>query len=107
MAATPMQSLDRRDADALTRAMTVLDDVGRARGAPGLYVVVSDSGRSYLVDTDGGACTCDDSLYRNPDGGCIHYRRTMYATGRRDIPEWVNTSRVDPKLGEHVEATDE
>ena len=94
--------LDQRDVDALTSCMTVLEDVGRARGAPGLYVVVSDSGRSYLVDVEGGCCECDDSLYRHPEGGCKHYRRVLLATGRRAIPAWANRDAIDPHLGEHV-----
>lgn len=102
MAATATRALDSRDVDALTGRMTVLDDIGQARDAPGLYVVVSDSGRSYLVDSEGGACTCDDSLYRSPDGGCKHYRRTLYAVGRREIPAWVDHSQIDPLLGDHV-----
>ena len=102
MAATTVDVLDRRDADALTRSMAVLDDVGRAQGAPGLFVVVSDSGRSYLVNEENGACECDDSFYRDPEGGCIHYRRLQYATGEREIPDWVNHDRVDPQLGQYV-----
>jgi len=102
-AATDVDVLDRRDADALTRAMTVLDDVGRARGARGLYVVVSDSGRSYLVNADSGACNCDDAFYRNPGGGCVHYRRVQYALGEREIPEWANRDRVDPQLGQQID----
>ena len=96
------RTLDQRDVAALTEKMTTLDDVDRARGAPGLFVVVSQSGRSYLVDVEGGCCTCDDSLYRHPDGGCKHYRRVEFATDAREIPEWVAESRVDPLLGEHV-----
>lgn len=42
-----VDDLDRR---ALTEYLTVLDDVGRARGAAELYLVVSRSGREYLAD---------------------------------------------------------
>ena len=100
--AHPMPTLDRRDTAALTEYMTVLDDVGRARHAPFLYSVTSQSGREYLVDVTTGACECDDAFYRQPDGGCKHLRRVQFATGRRDIPEWADRSRIDPDLGRHV-----
>jgi len=98
--------LEERDARALTRCMAVLDDVGRARGASGLYLVVSDSGREYLVDADSQACECDDSFYRNPSGGCIHARRVAFATGARELPEWVQENRVDDRLGDHIETVE-
>ncbi len=103
MAATQesLEALDERDARALTQKMTVLEDLDRARGAPGLYVVVTESGRSYLVDVDGDVCECDDSLYRGVE--CKHVRRAKFATGQRDIPSWANRDRVDPQLGEHVD----
>jgi len=94
--------LDERDARALTRKMTVLEDVGRAKGAPGLYVVVSDSGRAYLVNAKSEACECDDAFYNLPDGGCMHYRRVKYAIGDYRIPTGVDRNRVDPQLGEHT-----
>ena len=56
-----------------------------------------------IVTAENGACECDDSFYRDPEGGCIHYRRLQYATGERDIPDWVNHDRVDPQLGQHVD----
>lgn len=95
--------LDERDAMALTQYMTVLDDVGRARDADRLYTVVSQSGRTYLVDVDQRACECDDAFYRQPTGGCKHVRRVEFATGRREIPSWADRDRVDPALGEHVD----
>jgi hypothetical protein len=95
--------LDERDAAALTEYMTVVADSPRTQGAPGLYVVVSGSGRSYLVDADGGACECDDSLYRAPKGGCKHARKVAYSTGRKPIPAWVDQAAIDPKLGEHTD----
>jgi len=94
--------LDDRDVAALTEYMTVLEDVGDARGAPGLYSVVAQSGRQYLVDVESGACECDDSFYRDPDGGCKHARRARFATGMDEIPAWVNEEAVDPQLGLHV-----
>jgi len=84
---------------ALTEAMTVLPDEGRADGADGLLLVVSHTGNSYLVDTVMGACECPDAEYRDPDGGCKHVRRAEYATGRAAIPSWVNPDAVDGCLG--------
>jgi hypothetical protein len=76
--------------------------VGRARHAEDLYVVVSDSGRAYLVDAREGRCECDDHFYRG--ARCTHIRRVDYATGRRPLPSWVNRDAVDPLLGAHVDA---
>jgi hypothetical protein len=98
-----MVDLDRRDAAALTEYMIVLEDVGDAREADSLYVVVAQSGREYTVDAETGACECDDAFYRDPDGGCKHVRRVAFATGRCEIPAWVDRSRVDPQLGIHVD----
>ncbi len=97
--------VDRRDADALTRYMTVLDEHDeRVRGADDLYLVVSDSGRTYLVDARGGACECPDARYRGVE--CIHRRRVAFATGERPIPAWIDLDRVDDRIGEHVEGPD-
>ncbi|MFB6087498.1 MAG: hypothetical protein ABEJ85_03165, partial [Haloarculaceae archaeon] len=46
---------DDRDVRAVTEYLTVLDDVGPAEDAPGLYYVVSQSGENYLVDARTGA----------------------------------------------------
>jgi hypothetical protein len=102
-----MADLDGRDVAALTQYMTTLEDVDRARGADSLYVVVAQSGREYLVDAETGACECDDSFYRHPEGGCKHVRRVEFATGRREIPAWVDRSRVDAQLGIHVSDVDD
>ena len=100
----PIQDLSDRAVSALTEYMTTLDDVGRARDADGLYVVVSQSGREYLVDVETGACECDDAFYR--DATCKHQHRAAFATGRRSVPAWVDRSRVDPQLGLHVTNSD-
>jgi len=98
----PRHGLAERDVRALTQYLTVLPDVGRARGADGLYVVVSESGREYLVDATEGACECDDFRYRR--GECKHLRRVQFATGRRAIPVAAAVALdLDPGLGEHVE----
>ena len=93
---------DERDAKALTQYLTVLEDVGRVRGADDLYLVVSQSGREYLVDARTGTCECDDARFRSPKGGCKHARRVAFATGDREIPEWVDVDAIDDSLGEHV-----
>lgn len=94
-----IEQLDKRDARALTEPMTVLPDEGRADGADGLYLVVSHTDNQYLVDTVTGACECPDAEYRDPDGGCKHYRRAEYATGRTAIPSWVDPDAIDGCLG--------
>ncbi|WP_338756502.1 hypothetical protein V9T20_12535 (plasmid) [Halobacterium salinarum] len=103
MAAVQTQDvLEKRDAAALTEKMTALDDVGWAKGSPGLYLVVTESGACYRVDHQEERCNCSDQFYRNPSGGCKHIRRVAYALGERQIPNWVNQRRVDDQLGDHV-----
>ncbi|MDS0284751.1 hypothetical protein [Haloarcula onubensis] len=92
---------DTRDVRALTEVHSVLDDVGRARGADDLFLVVSGSGSEYLVDMRTGTCECPDSEYR--DVTCKHQKRVQFATGEREIPAWVNTDGLDDQLGEHVQ----
>jgi hypothetical protein len=98
-----INTLDARDARALTEYMTVLADVGPARDAPDLYAVVSESGRTYTVDARTGACDCPDATHNAPEGGCKHRRRVAYVTGERAIPGWVDRDAVDAQFGEHVE----
>jgi len=93
--------LDEVGARALTQYLTVMDDVGRVRDAPGLYLVVSESGSEYLVDARDAACECPDSQYR--DRRCKHLRRVAFATGREAIPAWVDRDDVDDQLGQHVD----
>lgn len=94
--------LDELDARALSQYLTVLDDIGRVRGAPNLYLVVSQSGSEYLVDARGGACECPDHEYR--DRICKHIRRVEFATGRRDVPDFIDDAAVDEQLGLHVDS---
>jgi len=94
--------LDDRDVRALTEYLTVLEDVGRARGGEDLYLVVSQSGSEYLVDTRLDACECADAEYRDPDSGCKHARRVAFATGAREIPAGVDRDALDDQLGLHV-----
>lgn len=93
--------LDERDVRALTEYLTVLDDLGRACGADGLYLVVSQSGGEYLVDARGGACECPDHEHRG--ARCKHLRRVAFATGARPVPDGVDGA--DPQLGLHVDGT--
>ncbi|WP_436347054.1 hypothetical protein [Natronorubrum sp. FCH18a] len=88
------------DERALTQYLTVLEDIGRARGADGLYLVVSQAGKEYLVDADVGACECPDYEYRN--ARCKHLRRVDFATGRRPLPAGIDLADVDDQLGEHI-----
>lgn len=97
-----IRDLDGRDVAALTEYMTVLDGIGRARGADALYLVVSASGSEYLVDARQATCECDDYQYREPAGGCKHIRRVRYAEGQAVIPADIDPSAIDPALGEHV-----
>ena len=92
--------LDERDVRALVQKMTVLADIGEARGAEDVFVVVSESGKQYTVDARHDSCSCPDAEYR--DRTCKHQRRVAFATGGRPIPAWVNVDVVDSQLGEHV-----
>jgi hypothetical protein len=95
--------ITKLDARALREYMTVLEDGDeRARRTPGLYTVTTESGSHYLVDTGLPACECEDFRYR--DRHCKHIRRVLFATGRREPPEWATDHHVDPQLGEHVES---
>ena len=105
-AGTVIEPLDDRDVRALTEYMSVLPHVRGSESADGLYTVVSESGNTYTVDVDLGACDCDDAFYRQPKDGCKHVRRVRFATGRRSIPDWVNMEAVDDQLGEHVETVE-
>jgi hypothetical protein len=75
--------LDDRDIRALNEWMTVFAE------APGMFRVVSE-GPEYVVDLETETCECDDSTYRDPDGGCKHIRRVRFTTGARPIPECID-----------------
>jgi len=75
--------LDDRDIRALSEWMTVFVE------APGMFRVISE-GPEYLVDLETETCECDDSTYRDPEGGCKHIRRVRFTTGARDIPECID-----------------
>jgi len=91
------RELDRRDVLALTQYLTVLDDLPEVAGDENHYIVVSESGREYVVDAGEGSCSCPDYRYR--DVRCKHVRRVEFATGERPIPAGID---FDPDLGRHV-----
>ena len=65
--------IDDRTKRALQQKMSVLEESG------GLYIVVSESGSEYQVDTRKNRCTCPDYKHRN--AVCKHIRRVDFATG--------------------------
>lgn len=97
----PAGNWNDRHTKALTEVMTALQNQGRVRGADGLFLVVSSSGREYLVDAEVGRCECDDYRYREAE--CKHIKRVHYATGRKVIPPWVDSDAIDSGLGEFVD----
>jgi len=70
---------------ALTEPMSVLPEMGRAKGADDLYLVVSSSGKEYLVDARGWSCECPDATHR--DVRCKHQRRVALQTQVLDADE--------------------
>ena len=102
--------IDDRTRRALEQHLTVTPNVGRARGADGLAVVTSESGREYLVDLEGGRCqradgaTCPDQEYNLDEGEpCKHVIRARIATGRRPVSTAeLAAADVVPDLGAHA-----
>ena len=81
----------------------MLDDLPAVDGDDDRYVVVSESGATYLVDAGASTCTCPDSRFRG--NRCKHVRRVEFATGAREIPPGLDG--VDPGIGRHLhEPTD-
>lgn len=97
---TDDQKLDER---AATQILSVLEYVGRVRDVPGQWLVVSESGKEYLVDGRLPACECPDARYR--DRKCKHMRRVEFATGRRAIPAHIDRDDVDDAIGDHCSGT--
>lgn len=100
-----IEALDDRDIRALTERLTVMPDVGDARGGDDLFTVISHTGSQYLVDLRLGSCSCPDSRHRDPDGGCKHVRRTQYVTGERSVPTWVDPREIDDVIGVGVDTS--
>jgi len=90
--------LEQRSVRALTEKMTTVPLGGD------VYSVTTESGSEYRVDARQGRCICPDARHNlDDDESCKHERRVGFATGDREIPQWVNTDAVDPQLGDHVE----
>lgn len=80
--------VEPRTIRALTETLQVLPNTGRARGADGLYLVVSGSGNEYLVDLPGGRCSCPDAQYNlEPDERCKHWRKCAIFEERVHVEE--------------------
>lgn len=102
--------LSDRERRALEQYLTVTPEIGRARDAPGLAVVSSESGREYLVDVEAGRCqrkdgaVCPDQEYNLGDEEvCKHVIRARVELGGRPISSAeLATADVDPQLGEHT-----
>ena len=77
--------VEPRTLRAITQTFSVLPNIGRAKGADDLYLVVSQSGKEYLVDARDWACECPDATHR--DVRCKHQRRVSLYTGELDIDE--------------------
>ena len=88
------ETLTDREIRALTERLVVLD-----RDAPGLFTVFSEEGTDYTVDIhDGGACTCPDVEFNDPEGGCKHQHAARFLAGDRDIPSWVIREEINAQL---------
>ena len=88
------ERLSDREIRALTERLVVLD-----RDAPGLFTVFSEEGTEYTVDIhDGGACTCPDVEFNDPDGGCKHQHAARFLAGDRDVPTWVIREEINAQL---------
>ena len=89
-----VEDLSRREVRALTERLIVLD-----RDAPGLFTVYSEEGIGYTVDIqDGGACTCPDVQFNDPEEGCKHQHAARFLAGDREIPPWVIRENINAKI---------
>jgi len=95
-----LETLDARDARALTEPLHAFDDIGWAADAPGLWVVYAADGAEYRVDVTAGRCTCDDAFYR--DAHCKHLRCVEFLTGAREVPAWVDPDDLHGWLREQL-----
>jgi hypothetical protein len=86
MSSEPVQpDVEPRMLRAITQTFSVLPDIGRAKGADDLFLVVSQSGKEYLVDAQDWSCECPDATHR--DARCKHQRRVALHTGELDVDE--------------------
>ena len=95
-----IESLTKRQVRALTEVMTVFGGEGE------IYSVVGENGGgTYTVDPIQGRCTCPDAKHNlKPNETCKHEHRVKYATGRQQIPDWVDENKVDDHFGALVES---
>ena len=85
--------IDDRDRRALLEALLC------ERIAPGMFRVYNEEGTDYVVDIDGGACTCPDFRYRAVE--CKHLRRARLEAGEAD------TKGLAERIDADLEAVDE
>ena len=89
-----VEDLSRREVRALTERLVVLDC-----DAPGLFTVYSEEGTRYSVNIqNGGACTCPDVQFSDPDEGCKHQHAAQFLAGDREIPSWVIRENINAKM---------
>lgn len=81
-------AVEPRTLRAINQTFSVLPEIGRAKGADDLYLVVSESGKEYLVDARNGSCECPDAMHR--DVRCKHQRRVDLQAGSLDVGELKN-----------------
>ena len=84
--------IDDRDRRALLEALLC------ERTAPGMFRVYNEEGTDYVVDIDGGACTCPDFRYRAVE--CKHLRRARLEAGDAD------TAALAERVDAGIEAVD-
>lgn len=99
---TVEDGFDERDARALTEHITLT----RTYDGSGEIEASSESGKVYRIDPDALTCSCGDSEYDAPDGRCKHVRRLEFASGRRSLPEWINTKAITQPFGEFIDSED-
>jgi len=93
--------LEQRDVRALTEPMVVDADDPALHNDDEVYVYSED--RRYVVNLAAPYCDCSDQHYRTPAGGCKHLRRARFALGRREVPAWIQTDRLDDQLRTRLE----
>ncbi len=91
---TGTQPTSKRDVAA------AVEYLATAPHAPGMVEVYNDDGDQYVVDLEGGACSCKDWQYRSEmlgEEGCKHARRVAMELGERPLPP-IPRTRIDPLL---------
>jgi len=91
---TGTQPTSKRDVAA------AVEYLATAPHAPGMVEVYNDDGDQYVVDVEGGVCTCRDFQYRSEmlgEDGCKHLRRVRMERGERPLPP-IPMTRIDPLL---------